>query len=389
MRFGVLGTGGIAAKVLTVGIRRAGHTVVAVGSRTQASADAFAAKWNIPAAFGSYEALIQDPEVEAVYIALPSGLHKEWTLNAAKAKKHVLCEKPVAPYASDVIEMIDACAAAGVVFLDGTFFKHHPRNAEIRDLIVSGALGDVTSVFSQFCSDARGMPADAIRHQPAMERTGVLGDMGWYTVRFGLHVYGYELPERVRVILWIYMLLIDTGKKKVTGTIVQRHPETGAAIHFIGQLLFANVIYVFANMFSHRSYPTEQNRIAQFDCSFVQMISQYSHINGTKGVLALDDTFVPYGGMIDMKNPDAFAPAGHDEYRISRAGGQWETRRVSIEREGEAVVEETRMIEDFVACAHGDGDWRAWGAQSVAIHRVLDALWESAEAGGVPVRIVV
>ncbi|KAJ3348603.1 hypothetical protein HDU83_001145 [Entophlyctis luteolus] len=355
MRFGVLGTGGIAAKVLTVGIRRAGHTVVAVGSRTQASADAFAAKWNIPAAFGSYEALIQDPEVEAVYIALPSGLHKEWTLNAAKAKKHVLCEKPVAPYASDVIEMIDACAAAGVVFLDGTFFKHHPRNAEIRDLIVSGALGDVTSVFSQFCSDARGMPADAIRHQPAMERTGVLGDMGWYTVRFGLHVYGYELPERVRV----------------TGTIVQRHPETGAAIHFIGQLFFAN------------------NRIAQFDCSFVQMISQYSHINGTKGVLALDDTFVPYGGMIDMKNPDAFAPAGHDEYRISRAGGQWETRRVSIEREGEAVVEETRMIEDFVACAHGDGDWRAWGAQSVAIHRVLDALWESAEAGGAPVRIVV
>ncbi|KAJ3136739.1 hypothetical protein HK100_001441, partial [Physocladia obscura] len=169
MKFGVLGTGGIAGKVLTVGIRRSGNTVLAIGSRSIESATAFAKKFAIPKAYGSYQELLDDPEIEAVYLALPSALHKEWTLKAAKANKHILCEKPVAPYASDVIEMMEACKAAGVVFLDGTFFKHHPRNAEIRNLVVSGDLGEVTSVFSQFGTDARDMPADAIRNDPAME----------------------------------------------------------------------------------------------------------------------------------------------------------------------------------------------------------------------------
>ncbi|KAJ3077776.1 hypothetical protein HK100_010927, partial [Physocladia obscura] len=196
MKFGVLGTGGIAGKVLTVGIRRSGNTVLAVGSRSIDSATMFASKFDIPKFYGSYQELLDDPEIEAVYIALPSVLHKEWTLKAAKAKKHILCEKPVAFYTADVIEMMAACKSADVVFLDGTFFKHHPRNAEIGRLVTSGELGDVTSVFSHFSFDMRTMKDDAIRFRPDLERTGVLGDMAWYTVRFGLHVYNYELPEK-------------------------------------------------------------------------------------------------------------------------------------------------------------------------------------------------
>ncbi|KAJ3018442.1 UNVERIFIED_CONTAM: hypothetical protein HDU68_011150 [Siphonaria sp. JEL0065] len=347
MKFGVLGTGGIAGKVLTVGIRRAGHVVLAVGSRSQGSADAFAAKFSITKAYGTYQGVLDDPEVEAVYIALPSGLHKEWALKAAAAKKHILCEKPVAPYTADVVEIVEACKANNVVFLDGTFFKHHPRNKLIRDLVVNGDLGDVTSVFSQFSCDARSMAADAIRHQPQMERTGVLGDMGWYTVRFGLHVYGYELPE------------------KVIGTIVKRHPETGAATHFIGQLHFS------------------QNRIALFDASFAQADTQLTHVSGTKAILALDDTFVPWKGLIDMKNIDAFEGPQQDTYKISTQAGVWEEKSVQMN----GVVEEVLMIQDLVACVEGTKDWKEWAQESITIHRVLDALWESAEKGSFPVEV--
>ncbi|KAJ3071211.1 hypothetical protein HDU98_005657 [Podochytrium sp. JEL0797] len=347
MKFGVLGTGGIASKVLTVGIRRSGNTVLAVGSRSIESAQAFAAKFAISKAYGTYQGVLDDPEVEAVYIALPSGLHKEWALKAAAAKKHILCEKPVAPYTSDVQEIISACTLHNVVFLDGTFFKHHPRNKLIREMVVNGELGDVTSVFSQFSCDAREMSADAIRHRPDMERTGCLGDMGWYTVRFGLHVYGYDVPE------------------KVIGTIVKRHPETGAATHFIGQLHFS------------------QHRIALFDCSFAQADTQLTHVSGTKAILACDDTFVPWKGLIDMKNPDAFVAPLQDTFTVSMSAGVWETRVVEMG----GVVEEVRMVNDFVACVEGGKSWKEWAEEAVVVHRVLDALWESAERGSVPVKL--
>ncbi|KAJ3293608.1 hypothetical protein HDU79_000169 [Rhizoclosmatium sp. JEL0117] len=348
MKFGVLGTGGIAGKVLTVGIRRSGNVVLAVGSRNQASADAFAGKFAIERAYGSYQGVLDDPEIEAVYIALPSGLHKEWAIKAAKAKKHILCEKPVAPYTVDVIEIIDACKENGVVFLDGTFFKHHPRNKLIREMVVNGDLGAVTSVFSQFSCDFEPAKAsDSIRHQPAMERTGVLGDMGWYTVRFGLHVYGYELPERV------------------IGTIVRRYPETGAATHFIGQLHFSG------------------NRVAIFDSSFGQMDTQITHISGTKAILALDDTFVPWKGLIDMKNPSAFVGPEQDTFKISKQAGVWETKVVEMG----GVVEEVMMINDLVACVEGSKNWKEWAEESITIHKVLDALWESAEKGSLPVSL--
>ncbi|KAJ3265712.1 hypothetical protein HDU77_004248 [Chytriomyces hyalinus] len=345
LTWGVLGTGGIAGKVLTVGIRRAGHTVLAVGSRSAASAQAFADKFAITKAYGSYQEVLDDGEIDAVYIALPSALHKEWTLKAAKAKKHILCEKPVAPFTEDVVEMVEACKAAGVVFLDGTFFKHHPRNKLIKDMVDAGELGDVSSVFSQFSCDAREMAADAIRHRPDMERTGALGDMGWYTIRFGLHVYGYELPERV------------------IGTIVKRHPETGACTHFIGQLHFAN------------------NRIALFDTSFAQADSQRTHISGTKAILALDDAFVPWKGLIDMKNPSAFIAPLQDTFEISTKAGVWETRSVAMH----GVVEEVMMVRDLAACVDGAKSWEAWAEETIVIHRVIDALWESAELGSVPV----
>ncbi|KAI8614959.1 hypothetical protein BC830DRAFT_340755 [Chytriomyces sp. MP71] len=370
LRWGVLGTGSIAAKVLTVGIRRSGHYVEAVGSRSLNSAQTFASKHAITKAYGSYQELLDDAEIDAVYIALPSSLHREWTLKAAAAKKHVLCEKPVAFFTAEVVEMIEACKVAGVVFLDGTFFKHHPRNKLIKDMVDAGELGDVTSVFSQFSCDARDMTADAIRHRVDMERTGALGDMGWYTIRFGLHVYGYELPE------------------KVVGTIVKRHPETGACTHFIGQLHFSNVSYTkcFVSclkvVHSNLSWKN-QNRVALFDTSFAQMDSQRTHISGTKAILAVDDAFVPWKGLIDMRNSTAFVGPQEDTFEMSKSAGVWETRRVPMN----GIVEEVHMVNDFAACVEGSKSWLKWAEETIVIHKVIDALWESGELGSQPVTL--
>src|SRR6185369_13309892 len=115
LRWGILSTASIARRKVVPGMRSATRSeVVAVGSRSEAAAQAFADELGIPRAHGSYEDLLADPEVDAVYIPLPNHLHLEWTLAAARAGKHVLCEKPIALSAADAEQMVAACESAGV-----------------------------------------------------------------------------------------------------------------------------------------------------------------------------------------------------------------------------------------------------------------------------------
>ncbi|KAJ3328113.1 hypothetical protein HDU76_010562 [Blyttiomyces sp. JEL0837] len=362
MKWAVLGTGFIAAKVLQYGIRRAGDIVHAVGSRTLSKAQCFASQHSIPKAYASYIEAIQDPEVQAVYIALPSYLHYEYTLKAARLGKHVLCEKPVAPKSEEVIEMIDVCRKEGVVFLDGTFWKHHPRAKAIKAVLDSGDLGLVNSVNSHFSFPNLNAPASAIRVNPETEPTGVLGDMAWYTVRFGLFAYGFEVPE------------------KVSGTIVRRHPETGAPTTFIGQLLFAG------------------ERSAIFEASFHQHGSQRSAITGTKGQLTLDDTFLPWKGIPNPADPPStFVAPPADTFQVSFKRGHWEDREISMKLRDAGIgqggdsdencIEEELMVRDFGRCVRGDVNWEGWAKETIVIHKVLDALWESANKGSAVVSL--
>src|SRR5690348_4205642 len=106
LRWGILGLGGIAHRVMQ-GIGAAKNTeILAVGSRNQEKADAFARQYRIPRSYGSYEEVVADPQVDLVYVALPNHLHKEWTIRAARAGKHVLCEKPFAMNEAEAREMI-------------------------------------------------------------------------------------------------------------------------------------------------------------------------------------------------------------------------------------------------------------------------------------------
>ena len=200
-RIGILGTAAIASKN-SLGITTGGHCVAAIGSRSQAKAEAWA-RAHAPraACYGSYEALLADASLHAVYIPLPCGLHGEWVRRAAAAGKGVLVEKPTARSLGELEGMVRACAAAGVPFLDGTMFHFHAREAEMERAIRAPAFGALTRVNSafSFCGD-QGFRDSNIRMDPALEPMGCLGDLGQYCIRFGLWAYGWELPASVRAV---------------------------------------------------------------------------------------------------------------------------------------------------------------------------------------------
>ncbi|KAI9339376.1 hypothetical protein BDR26DRAFT_862330 [Obelidium mucronatum] len=348
LKWAVLGTGFIANKVLNAGMRRAGHVLHAVGSRDLAKAREFAERNGIAKAYGSYAEAVTDADVDAVYIALPSAHHVEWALAAAAAGKHVLCEKPVAFAAADVRAVVDACASAGVVFLDGTFFKHHPRTEALRAVVASGALGAVNSVnahfsflmASEFAAD-RDAALAQVRLNPAAEPTGVLGDMAWYTVRFALMAYNYELPS------------------EVSCTIVRRNEFTGAPEQVIGHLLFAG------------------GRNAIFEASFSQISIQRCCITGDKGAVAIDDTFLASTFYpITQESSLAYVAPATDSFQVCKKRGEW----IQHDIDTGGKLQEEWMVTHFKECVDGKRDWKVWAAETIAIHTVLDQLWASANS---------
>ena len=194
LRWGVLGVARIAtSKVIPAMQRSAATEVVAIGSRDLAKAERAAADLGIPRAYGSYEAVLSDPAVEAVYIPLPNHLHAPWTRRAALAGKHVLCEKPIGLDAGEARSLLDVRDRTGVRIQEAFMVRFHPQWTATLDLVRAGDLGDVramTGIFSYFNDD----PAN-IRNVAAYGG-GALMDIGCYFVMTSRLVLGRE-PARV------------------------------------------------------------------------------------------------------------------------------------------------------------------------------------------------
>ena len=151
LRIGILSTADIAIRKVIPGMRRAARVeVVAIASRDGTRHGPWPTRLAIPRAHGSYEALLADPEVDAVYIPLPNHLHAEWTIAAARAGKHVLCEKPLAMTAADAERMAAACDAAGVLLMEAFMYRLHPSWVAVRELVASGRIGRLSAVDSWF-----------------------------------------------------------------------------------------------------------------------------------------------------------------------------------------------------------------------------------------------
>jgi predicted dehydrogenase len=192
VKWGILSTADINRKLLAGAAESDDVDVVAVGSRDLPRAEAFAEAWAIDRAYGSYEELLADPEVEAVYIPLPNTMHGEWSIKAVEAGKHVLCEKPFSRHTADVERAFDAAEATGMHLSEAFMYRHHPQTARLAELVADGAIGElrvIRTVFSYSLYDP-----DNIRLRTDVEG-GSLMDVGCYCVS-GARLLGGE-PESV------------------------------------------------------------------------------------------------------------------------------------------------------------------------------------------------
>jgi xylose dehydrogenase (NAD/NADP) len=185
-RWGILGVARI-NRSLVGPLSSNGHHLLAVASRTLERARTYAESQNIPRAYGTYEALLQDPDIDAVYIPLPHSMHVEWAVKAAAAKKHVLVEKPIALDGAGVRTLQTAAAEHDVVITEAFMYRHHPLVARARDLAHDGTIGRLQGVRGTF-SFVLDRPADT-RFAPEYGG-GSLWDVGCYPVSFARTIVG-------------------------------------------------------------------------------------------------------------------------------------------------------------------------------------------------------
>jgi len=179
LRWGVLSTALINTKMLRGAALTPTVEVAAVASRDLARAQAYAAMWGIARAYGSYDHLLADPDIEAVYIPLPNSLHHHWTMRALRAGKHVLCEKPYSPRPSDVEEAFDEAAARGLILSEAFMHRYNPQTLTLAQLVRDGAIGEIRTISAAFS-----WPTDApgdVRLDPALDG-GCLLDVGVYCI---------------------------------------------------------------------------------------------------------------------------------------------------------------------------------------------------------------
>ena len=251
LRWGVLGVANIAVRAVIPPLQRARNgRVVAIASRTAEKARDAAQRLEIPRAHGSYEALLADPEVDALYIPLPNSMHREWTTRAADAGKHVLCEKPLALTAAECEEMIAACRRRGVVLMEAFMYRFHPRTVRVARLVADGAIGDVRLVRASFTF--RLQNPENIRLQPHLGG-GALYDVGCYGVNVSRLVLGEPRAA---------LAFGQTGPSGVDEVL-------GAVLQFDG------------------------NRLAVIDCGLTLSRRQEYEVVGTEGSLTVPTAFLP------------------------------------------------------------------------------------------------
>jgi len=149
--------------------------LAAVASRDKARAEAYAREWEIPKAYGSYEELLADPEIEAIYISLPNTLHYEWSVKALEAGKHVLCEKPFSRVPAEVEAAFDVAEREGRFLSEAFMYRHNPQSARLAELVAGGVIGELRLIRSSFSYSL--YDASNIRLRPELDG-GALMDVG-------------------------------------------------------------------------------------------------------------------------------------------------------------------------------------------------------------------
>ena len=290
--WGFLSTANINDKLLAGAAESDRVDVIAVASRDAARAEAYARERGIERAYGSYEELLDDPDVEAVYISLPNSLHVEWSIRALEAGKHVLCEKPLSRRAEDVERAFDVAEQAGRLLMEAFMYRHNPQTAKLEELVRGGAIGRLRLGRASFSFPLA--DAENVRLNPSLDGGGLM-DVGCYCVS-GSRLLAGE-PERVF---------------GVAST------ESGVDVAFAGTM----------------SFPREV--VAQFDCGLKLPLRDELEAIGTEGSIFLDDPWHARKPVIELRREDGveevvFEPV--DSYRL-----ELENLADAIEGRGELLL---------------------------------------------------
>lgn len=181
LRWGILGAARIAAQRLVPAIQATPDCDVRAVSSAGGKADAFAARFGLARAYGSHDELLADPQIDAVYVPLPNAMHRTWVVRAARAGKHVLCEKPIALSVGELDEIEEAARGAGVQVAEAFMYRHHPQIATLRRLVEHGTVGDLVAIEACFLFRLDRSAGHDIRLDPALGG-GALRDVGCYPI---------------------------------------------------------------------------------------------------------------------------------------------------------------------------------------------------------------
>lgn len=323
VRWGILGTSRHAGRTLMPAFRAAHNAeVVAVGSRSAESAGRYATEHGIPTAYGSYDDLLADASIDAIYIPLPNHLHRPWSIRAAEAGKHVLCEKPIGLNAAEAEGMVRTFRAAGLKLAEAFQWRHHPQGQLVREMVLHGEIGDLQLIdagFSFMLND----PGDIRAKQET--GGGALYDVGCYPVSLARYVTGRE-PLRVTA---------------------QAHwSEAGIDDLLVATLEFAGGV------------------LAHINCAFTLPLRRYYQVVGTAGSLSVTRAYNPkndFPGQVMRYGPDLELLDTVDLGYVNSY---------------------TRLVEDFSEAVLDDREPLFPAEDAIGNMRVIDAIYAAARSGG-------
>lgn len=320
LRWGIIGCAGIAVRSCIPGIQQSTTgTAAAIASRNLEKARETADKAGIAAAYGSYEELLADPDIDAVYIPLPNHLHKEWTIKAAEAGKHVLCEKPAALNAEEAEEMVEACKNAGVFFAEAFMYRHHPRYNRIKEIIGSGEIGEIRGIHSVFTFNSSGAKENVRFHKEM--GGGSFYDIGCYPF-------------------------------SVARYLLEREPEAATAHAFYSPQ------HGDVDMMASGLVEFSEGVALTFDCGMWASGRNTLEVLGTLGRIEVPSAFVSH--------PDASS----NFYVLTKDGRQ--------EEEAPQVNQYSLQVDDFARTVWGEQPAKFEPSDAVSNMKIIDACLESA-----------
>lgn len=354
IRFGIVGCAEIARKVSRAILLSPNSTIVAVASRSIDKAKNFAVRNKLPEnvkLYGSYDELLDDPFVDAVYMPLPTTLHAKWASMAARKGKHLLLEKPTALDVKVLDEILESCKSNGLQFMDASMWYHHPRTAKMKEMMLD--LVNFGSVKAIHSSSSYHAPPEFlendVRVKPELDALGALGDAGWYCIGAILWTMNQKLPTTVTA--------LPSTVKNSAGVILS---------------CSASMLW------------DEEETVATFFCSFIAHETMSLAVCASNGTLQVDDFIIPY-----QENAAGFSYTSGAKFIDLHIG--WNVKLLHIEVDTQ-LPQEGMMIQEFSRLVKGvkylgfrpDSKW---AKTSRCTQLVLDAVKNSIDDGYKAVKI--